>query len=128
VSIGFALVGVAFWVFVAAVVIAEEIGKTKRRRADLDLVRFAIEKGHSLTPEVVQEILGRRTTGLFVSGVVTTATGIGVVVFSLLLSRITQHGGWVVGGAGAITICVGLGLVVSYFLTRKADAASPPAA
>ena len=63
--IGTALVGIAFWVFLATVVVAEEMGKTKRRRADLDLVRAAMEKGQPLSPEVVREILARRTTGLF---------------------------------------------------------------
>ena len=123
-GVGISLVGIAFWAWLAAVVIAEEIGKTKRRRADLDLIRFAIEKGQPLTPQLVEQILGRRTTGLFIGGIVTMAAGVGLIVFSLLLSRISPHGGWVVAGAGGIAICVGAGLALSYRLTRS-EAAVP---
>jgi len=119
---GLALAGVAFWAWMASVVIAEEMGKTKRRRADLDLIRFAIEKGQPLTADVVQQILARSTTGLFVGGIVTMAAGVGLIVFALLLSRITEHGGWVVSGAGGIAICVGAGLVISHKLTRPTAA------
>jgi hypothetical protein len=114
----FAYVGVAFWVFMAAVVIAEEIGTTKRRRADLDLIRFAIERGEPLTPAIVEQILKRSTTSLYTSGIVTAATGVGIIIFALLLSRITDKGGWPVAGIGCIVICVGLGLIVSYQRTR----------
>jgi hypothetical protein len=114
----FALVGVAFWAWMASVVIAEEMGKTKRRQADLDLIRFAIDKGQPLNPEVVQQILAKSTNGLFVGGIVTMAAGVGLIVFAVLLSQFTEHAGWVISGAGAIAICVGAGLVVSYKLTR----------
>lgn len=115
------LVGVAFWAWMASVVIAAEIGKTRRRQADLDLIRFAIEKGQPLTPAVVQQILARSPAPLFTGGIVTIAAGIGVIVFSLFLSRITWHGGLVVAGAGAVTICVGIGLVISYRFVRGID-------
>jgi Domain of unknown function (DUF6249) len=120
---GIGLIGVAFWVFMAAVVIAEEVGDTKRRRADLELVRFAIERGQPLTPDVVQQILARSKTSLYTSGIVTAATGIGIVVFALLLSRITTNGGWAVSGIGCIVICVGIGLVISHKLTRSNEPA-----
>jgi Domain of unknown function (DUF6249) len=115
----FAFVGVAFWVFMAAVVISEDIGKTKRRAADLDLIRFAIEKGQPLDPAIVQQILAKPTATLFVGGVITIAAGIGLLVFAIFLSRITLHGGWVIAGAGGIAICVGIGLIVSHRLTSS---------
>jgi hypothetical protein len=124
--VGFAFVGVAFWAWMASVVIAEEMGKTKRRRADLDLIRFAIEKGQPLTPEVVEQILARSTTGLFTGGVVTIAAGIGLMVFAIFLSRISANGGWAVSGAGGIAICVGIGLVISYKLTQRSEPKPDP--
>ena len=121
---GFGLVGVAFWVFMAAVVIAEEIGDTKRRRADLELIRFAIDRGQPLTPDLVQQILARSKTSLYTSGIVTASAGLGVVVFALLLSQITTNGGWAVAGIGCIVICVGMGLVISHKLTQRTEAAT----
>jgi hypothetical protein len=117
----FALVGVAFWVFMAAVVISEDIGKTKRRAADLDLIRFAIEKGQPLDALIVQQILAKPTQTLFVAGVITIASGLGLFVFSMFLRQITANGGWAVAGAGGIAICVGIGLVTSHRLTRSSE-------
>jgi Domain of unknown function (DUF6249) len=122
VGTGFALVGVAFWVFMAAVVISEDIGKTKRRKADLDLIRFAIERGQPLDAELVERILAKPTNTLYVSGVIAIAAGIGLIVFSLFLSNISARGGWPVAGAGGIAICVGIGLVIAHRLTRRPEA------
>ena len=119
---GYALVGVAFWAWLAAVVIAEEIGKTKRHRADLELIRFSIEKGQPLNAQVVQELFAKPTTPLLIGGVVTTAAGLGLIVFAVLLAQNNPRSGWIVAGAGAIAICVGLGLVISYRLIRPTQA------
>lgn len=118
-GIGVEFVAIAFWVFVAVAVISGDIRSTKRRQADLELIRFAIEKGQPLSPALVEQILARGMTGLYVGGITTIAAGVGLIVFSLFLSRISTHGGWAVAGGGGIAICVGIGLVVSYRLTRR---------
>lgn len=115
---GFAIVGVAFWAWLAAVVIAEEVGKTKRRRADLDLLRFAIEKGQPLSPEVMQQVFAKPIAPLFIGGIITVAAGVGLIIFAVILARFAPPGGWFVAGGGAIAICVGTGLIISYRMIR----------
>ena len=119
---GSALVGVAFWAWLAAVVIAGEIGETKRRRADLDLIRFTIEKGQPLSAELIQQLFAKPATPLLIGGIVTLAAGFGLVIFSLFLARNNPRSGWIVAGGGMIAICVGTGLVISYRLVRPAQA------
>lgn len=118
----FAIVGVAFWAWLAAVGIAEEVGTTKRRHADLELIRFTIEKGQPLSPELVRELFAKPTTSLLVSGIITMAAGIGLVLFALFLGRNNPRSGWVVAGAAMIAICVGIGLMISHRLVRPTQA------
>jgi len=120
----FAWVGVAFWAWLAAVVIAEEMGNTKRRRVDLDLIRFAIEKGQPLSPDIVQLVFAKPAMSpipLLISGIVAIAAGIGLIVFALFLAQNSPRSGRIVAGAGSIAICVGAGLAICYRLVRRSQ-------
>jgi len=120
--IGITIVSVAFWVFVGVVSVAGIAQEYRKRKATLDLVRVAIERGQQLSPEVIDRLLDRdhqkseemNPRDLRIGGIITCASGIGVTLMSLLwIAVFPRYYGVVVLGAGVLGICVGVGLLIA---------------
>ncbi len=119
-SFGAYLVGVAFWLFIGMVAVAAIITDYQKRRLNVDLLRTLIEKGQALDPAVVTKLISpdaadRSVDPLYLKlgGIIVTAAGIGVFLMSFFIARIAPVALFPIMAGGVVTICVGIGLLVS---------------
>jgi hypothetical protein len=102
--------------FVLALVAIRSCVVLKHKRAAMDLIRHAIDRGQMLEPAAIQALLGSPIPNpqlVLFSGIVATAGGIGLSLISIRLAALL---------AGA-----GIGLIVaSRFLDAKPASPSVP--
>lgn len=121
--IGFTLLGVAFWAFLAVSAVAGIIADYQKRRLELEPLRAAIERGQQLDPAVVEQLLMRERHGsgpgselqpipFRIGGIVTVAAGIGVALLSFFISAVAPSALYPVLGAGVLAVCVGVSLLI----------------
>jgi len=113
-------VAVAFWVFVAIAAVAGIAGDVIKRRHALEPLRLAIERGQQLDPRVVEKLLARTEaaeridpTHLQIGGIITVASGVGVMLLSWFVAQAMPKAFYPIMGAGIVAICVGIGLVIA---------------
>jgi hypothetical protein len=121
------LVGVAFWVFLAAAAVAGIVADYKKRKLDIEPLRAAIERGQQLDPVLIEKLMAREPRGqplnpldLRVGGIITisAAVGVGLVgLFSrwlglaMLVGSVPLSG--IAAAIGLLAFCVGIGLLVA---------------
>ena len=112
-------VAIAFWIFVTVAAVAGIWADYKKRQVALEPLRTAIERGQQLDPALVERLMApERDAGinplyLRVGGIVLLSAGVGVVILAFLLNQVAPVSFYPVLGGGAVTLCVGAGLVVS---------------
>ena len=117
-------VAIAFWVFVTVAAVAGIVADYKKRQLALEPLRAAIERGQQLDPAVLERLMApERDTGLNplylrVGGIITASAGVGVVILAFLLNQIEPVAFYPTLGGGIVTLCVGIGRVIS---ARAAD-------
>jgi hypothetical protein len=129
-------VAIAFWIFVTVAAVAGIVSDYKKRQLALEPLRLAIERGQQLDPALVERLMApERDAGinplyLRVGGIVMLAAGVGVVILAFLLSQVAPVSLYPVLGGGAVTLCVGAGLVIAARAVerQRAQAASERAA
>lgn len=137
-SIGPFIAGSAFWIFIATVAIAAIIADYKRRRANVDVLRAAIDKGQQLDPALIEKLMsGERRdekidpTLVKLGGIITLAGGIGICLLSFFISRIAAAALYPILGGGVLVICIGGGLLfganaLADARAREASRNTPP--
>jgi hypothetical protein len=129
-------VAIAFWIFVTVAAVAGIVSDYKKRQLALEPLRTAIERGQQLDPALVERLMApERDAGinplyLRVGGIVMLSAGVGVVILAFLLSQVAPVSLYPVLGGGAVTLCVGAGLVIAARAVerQRAQAASERAA
>ncbi len=118
-SIGPYLIGTTFWLFIGAAAVSAIITDYKRRRANVEVLRTAIEKGQQLDPALIEKLTSNRHGAdrvepiqFKLGGIVTTAAGIGICLLSFFISRIAPPALYPILGGGVLVICVGVGLLI----------------
>jgi hypothetical protein len=135
----FEVVGIAFWLFLAASSVAGIISSYKMRRAALEPLRMAIERGQQLDPALVEKLLnphGHEASELNpehlqIGGIITIASGVGVGLLSLFLHAASlPHLVYSMLGFGiaACALCVGVGLCVAARVVSRQRANAAAAA
>jgi hypothetical protein len=121
------VVAVAFWVFVGVAVVAGTVADYKRRRGSVDVIRMAIEKGQQLDPALIDKLTANERRDepieplhVKLGGVITLAAGVGISLLSFFISRIAPVALYPILGAGVVTICVGVGLLVGANMLTEA--------
>jgi hypothetical protein len=120
--IGFTVVGVAFWAFLAISAVAGIVGDYKKRRLELEPLRTAIERGQQLDAALVEHLMmrerhdssGSRLEPLHfrIGGIVTVAAGAGVAILAFFIDHVAPTAFYPVLGAGVLAICIAIGLLV----------------
>jgi Domain of unknown function (DUF6249) len=92
-----------------------------KRRANLDLIKQAIERGQQLDDKTVRLLLGRaaprdQRKDLKLHGIIWVAFGVGLALFSLVAFGTTNR---VVTGLGVLLTLIGIGLLIA---SRAIDA------
>jgi hypothetical protein len=113
------LVGVAFWVFVGAVAVAQIMADHQKRRMNVDLLRTIIEKGQAIDPALVAKLMSpdaieERTDpqDVRLGGIITAAAGVGIALLSYFIAQVAPIAFYPILGGGVVTICVGVGLLI----------------
>jgi hypothetical protein len=117
---------VAFWIFVAIVVVAGVASAAFRHQETQKTIRQAIESGQKLDPETLDRILqSGRPKGppprnfFLVAGVMMLAIAAGLVAIGVATSQTNPAQLYPGLGAGAMVGCLGLGLLVAGRLIGK---------
>jgi len=117
---GATAIAIAFWTFVAISAVARIVADYKKRKAMLEPLRLAIERGQQLDPALVEKLLAREQRDdsvnpehLQIGGIITVAAGIGLALLSVFMGRIAPPALYPILGAGVAAVCVGAGLVVA---------------
>jgi hypothetical protein len=118
-NIGPYLVGVAFWAFLGVSAVAAIVSEHKRRSLTLELLRSSIDKGQALDPALIERLLAKDQRderldpeALKLGGIITTFSGVGVIVLSFFIDKVLTNSLYPIMGAGLLAICVGAGLLV----------------
>jgi hypothetical protein len=134
-TLGPYLLGIAFWIFVACSSVTAIVAEYKKRRLMIELLRSTLDKGLPLDAAVVEKLMPPEARAaainphhLQLGGIITAAAGVGVMLLAYFLSRVVAVVLYPMMGAGAVVICVGLGLVVGArtLMTRAPDGLGPP--
>jgi len=122
------LVGVAFWVFLAAAAVAGIVADYKKRKLEMEPLRAAIERGQQLDPALIEKLMAREPHGskplspvdLRVGGIITIAAAIGVGLLALVSRPLglvpTLYGmplSGIAAGIALVALCVGIGLLLA---------------
>lgn len=113
------IVAVSFWVFVTACAVAGIVSDYKKRKAALEPLRLAVERGQQLDPALIDRLMApERDAGinpmhLRVGGIITLSAGVGVVILAFLLEQVASVALYPVLGGGAVALCMGAGLLVA---------------
>jgi len=119
--IGFTVLGVAFWAFLAISAVAGIVGDYKRRRLELEPLRAAIERGQQLDPALVERLIARQhpekdaalePVYFRIGGIVTVAAGIGVGLLSFFLNPVIPSAFYPLLGIGVVAVCIGASLLI----------------
>jgi len=113
------LLPLAFLVFITVCAVTGIITDYKKRKAALEPLRAAIERGQQLDPALVDRLMapekssGLAPMSLMVGGIVAGAAGIGVVILSVFISRVEPNALYPIMGGGIVVLCVGAGLIMA---------------
>ncbi len=122
--------GIIFWLFIAAVSITPMVAIYKIRKATLDALRMAIEKGQDLPPEMFKQLsnIGQSMYGneqnvsainLKVGGVITMTTGAGIAIVATIFTFAVPVAAPFIYCAAAVCFCVGVGLYYGAKIMRE---------
>ena len=123
-SDNFALVAIAFWLFVILITIVPIYLHHRRRLETEKTIHMAIEKGASLDPAMLERLLGASTTDDAEKdspeqsrrgGIITASVGIGIFMFSVFtgIEKLI--------GPAALVLCIGIGIFVSASYFKPKD-------
>lgn len=115
-------IGIAFWMFVAIVVVAalwyyQAQGKEKQKT-----IRLAIEKGVELDPALVEAMVKptpARPEDYSIGGYICVPIGVGLFIFGFFMKQVTIEAFYPLLGAGILTCFVGGGLLLAASMIRR---------
>jgi hypothetical protein len=118
-NIGPYLMGAAFWIFIGAAAVAGIVTDYKRRRAKVDVLRMAVEKGLQLDPALIEKLTSSghhegevEPVYVKLGGIICVATGVGICLLAFFVSQVRPITFYPILGGGVVMICVGIGLIV----------------
>lgn len=116
------LVGVAFWIFVATVVVAGIWLANVQSKEMQKTIRHAIDKDVQIDAALVYKLIPGKTIkpeGFYIGGIISTAAGLGLPILGYFIGRIAPDYFFPIVGSGILVGLIGIsligcGLVVSH--------------
>ena len=127
-----AIAAVAFWTFVAIVVVATAWKEFALKRETERTIRTAIEKGQQLDAGLVEKMLKPRRSrdrdGLVIGGAVCLAVGLGMPVMGYFISLGGDNEAvYPMAGVGVLMAMIGISLLVARrFVSKSGTSSEPP--
>ncbi len=115
-------IGIAFWIFVAVVVVAALWYAKSRNREKQKTIRLAIEKGVPLDAALLDSLdkdKPARPEDYYIAGFITVGGGVGLIIFSFFIGMIAEEAFYPLMGAGFLAILVGLSLLLAASLISR---------
>lgn len=120
-ALGGGIAALAFWGFIAAVVVAGIWYAAREREAQHETLRRFVESGKPIDDELMDKVLGgdkNVARDLRIGGVITLSVAPGLAILAWFISRLAEQALMPILGAAALVGCVGIGLLVA---ARSAD-------
>lgn len=115
-GIGGGLAALAFWGFIASVVVASIWYGLRERQAQYETLSRMIESGQTIDEDIVEKILGgddRVDVGLKIAGLIVIFIAPGIAVLAWFISQLSEPWLMPLLGAAALVAFIGIGLLVA---------------
>lgn len=115
-GLGFGMASLAFWGFLAAVVVAGIWYAAKEQKEQHETMRRIVESGHEIDADVVDRVFRgdkRPDRDLKIAGLITVSAAPGLAILGWFLSSISEKALMPLLGVAALVICVGIGLLAA---------------
>jgi hypothetical protein len=125
-SLGAGLAAIAFWGFIASVVVAGIWYSIREKDAKHETVRRLVESGQPIDHELMDKLLtlsdgtsSRLDRDFRITAMIMLPTAVGLAIFALIMGAQYPQTELPLLGAAALVACIGLGfLVASRFAAR----------
>jgi multisubunit Na+/H+ antiporter MnhB subunit len=126
-SYGVVLIGMAFWIFIALVVLASLWYSFARNRETQKTIRLAIEKGMQLDPALIDKLVTRKSgkpEDYYIGGFVCIAVGIGLLILGYFTGRVEPKAFPPLAGVGILVGLIGISLTLVATLVSRREKAN----
>jgi hypothetical protein len=114
-----------FWLFLAAIVVANIVAASRRRESQQETLRRVVESGQQLDVAVIDRLLRasrgkeRPARDLKVSGIIVMFVAPGLLILGWFLGRFNDKIFELMIGVGLLVLIVGIGLYVAGKMTER---------
>ena len=118
----FEIVGAAFWVFVACVVVAGIWYAHARNKETQKTIRLAIEKDMPLDEALVDRLFARESGNpedYYIGGIICLAIALGLPVMGYFIGRIAPEAFYPIAGAAVLLGLIGISLLLCGMLIAR---------
>lgn len=125
-TLGAGLAALAFWGFIAAVVVSGVWFDIRKREAQHETVRRIIESGKPIDDELMDKLLSlgsgkaeRLDRGFKITGFIMIPASVGLALFGLIMGTQFPDTELPLLGAAALVGCIGLGFLVLAQIVKR---------
>ena len=122
-GLGAGIASLAFWGFIASVVVGGIWYALRERQAQYETLRSLIESGQKIDEDIVNQVLGgskQLDRDLRIAAYIVLATAPGVAVLAWCISLVSEPWLYPLLGVAALVAFVGLGLLVAANVAGRA--------
>jgi len=119
------LAALGFWLFLAAVVVANVLAASRRRESQQETLRRVVDSGQQLDVAVIDRMLGanegkeRTDRELKVAGIIVMFVAPGLLLLGWFMGRFNDKIFEVMLGVGSLVMLVGIGLFVAGMMSKR---------
>ena len=131
-TLGAGLAALAFWGFIAAVVVAGIWNDIRKREAQHETVRRIVESGKPIDEELMDKLLSigggkseRLDRAFKVTALIMLPAAVGIAVFGLIMGTQYPKVELPLLGAAALVGCIGIGFMVAASIAKRWYAPNP---
>jgi hypothetical protein len=125
-TVGAGLAALAFWGFIASVVVAGIWFDIRKREAQHETVRRIVESGKPIDEALMDKLLSlgsgkseRLDRNFKITGLIMLPTAVGIAIFGLILGTQNPKAQLPLLGAAALVACIGLGFLVTANIAKR---------
>lgn len=122
VSVGAGLATLAFWGFIATVVVAGMWYDLRKRESQQQTLRHIIDSDHPFDEALMVKLLDgdkRMDRQLKAGGWVVVFVAPGLAILAVLVSQLAAWALYPILGAAALVLCIGIGLLVAASVVER---------
>ena len=125
-TLGAGLAALAFWGFIASVVVAGIWFDIRKREAQHETVRRIVESGKPIDEELMDKLLSlgsgksnRLDRNFKIAGLIMLPTAVGLAIFGLIMGTQFPQTELPLLGAAALVGCIGLGFLLTANIAKR---------